>query len=71
VLSSALQDYEDIVVSLLQENGLRNCRFLMPSLPQIYGACLQCNRFCGNENIAFEMNLRKNYQNIVRKKKEK
>ncbi len=71
VLSSALQDYEDIVVSLLQENGLRNCRFLMPSLPQIYGACLQCSRFCGNENIAFEMNLRKNYQNIARKKKEK
>lgn len=64
VLSGSIVTKNGIVVGKLREkNGDLN--FIVPKLPQVYGACVQCAKLCGVPVENMEAGFTADYQKIV------
>ncbi len=67
ICGGLFEKYKEILLPMLQGYAPRQIQFILPSLPPVYGACLEC---CRNLNILpgkdFYMNFYQDYQKLLR-----
>lgn len=69
VISGGLTVYEDILRKYLAKNLGSEIEIVIPSMPQIYGACLACLNMCDKNDAvtdAFEAKFKEGYVNALK-----
>lgn len=67
VLAGGLMAYGDLIIEKIKSKVKRNYRFVIPNLPQIYGACVLCAKMCGVNNDTFQEKFNFDYKNYINK----
>lgn len=62
VMAGGLMAYSDILIDKIKSAVKGNYRFVVPNLPQIYGACVLCAKMCGIKNEQFREKFNLDYQ---------
>lgn len=65
VLSGGLFSNGTILMDLIAKNLKCKVNFILPTLPQIYGACYKCLCIYGKLGDEFYGNFKANYQNLI------
>ena len=55
-----------ILVDLISKHLNRKVNFIVPTLPQIYGACYKCLRLYGKDKNEFYDAFKENYENYIK-----
>lgn len=66
VLAGGLFADGTILVDLISKHLNRKVNFIVPTLPQIYGACYKCLRLYGKEKNEFYDAFKENYENYIK-----
>ena len=66
VLAGGLFSDGTILLDLITKHLKRKVNFILPKLPQIYGACYKCLRLYGKEKKGFYENFEQNYNSCVK-----
>lgn len=65
VMAGGLMAYDDILIEKIKSKVKRNYRFVVPNLPQIYGACVLCAKMCGIKNEGFRERFNSDYKKLI------
>lgn len=65
VVSGGLMIYSDVLVSQIKRKVNKELNFVVPVLPQIYGASVLCAKMCGIKNTTFRQKFQSDYEKII------
>lgn len=65
ILAGGLMTDSDIFIDLFKKKVPKELNYIVPVLPQIYGACVLCAKMCGIKNHTFLNNFRRDYEKLV------
>lgn len=69
VISGGLMAYKDILVEQIKSKVHKKLKYVVPELPQIYGAAVLCAKLCGFTGNMFLKNFKNDYKKIINKKR--
>jgi CMP-2-keto-3-deoxyoctulosonic acid synthetase len=69
VISGGLMAYKDILVEQIKSKVHKKLKYVVPELPQIYGAAVLCAKLCGFTGNMFLKNFNNDYKKIIHKKR--
>lgn len=67
VMAGGLMAYRDILIDMIKKSVNKNLKFVVPELPQIYGASVLCGKMCGIKNTEFRSVFNIEYKKICDK----
>lgn len=65
VISGGLMNYRDILLTQIKSKVNKKLNFVVPDLPQIYGASVLCAKLCGVTNSAFRDKFNSDYKKLI------
>lgn len=67
VMAGGLMAYRDILIGMIEKTVNKHLKFVVPELPQIYGACVLCGKMCGIKNREFRLAFNNEYKKMCDK----
>ncbi|MBQ6999136.1 MAG: XRE family transcriptional regulator [Clostridia bacterium] len=65
VMAGGLMMYSEILINRIKSKVIKNLNFVVPVLPQIYGASVLCAKMCGIKNTTFREKFNSDYEKII------
>lgn len=66
VISGGIMKSKEIILPLIQEKLGKGLKILIPELPQIYGACVLCDRMFGRQDGSFREVFTADYKQYIK-----
>jgi len=65
VMAGGLMIYSDILITRIKRKVNKKLKFVVPDLPQIYGASVLCAKMCGIKNSTFREKFNYDYEKLI------
>lgn len=65
VMAGGLMVYSDILIEQIRHKVNKEYKFVVPKLPQIYGASVLCAKMCGIRNGTFREKFNSDYEKLI------
>ena len=65
MLSGGVINHDNIPLDFVKKNLDKRLRIVVPTLPQIFGACKLCCKYCNVNNEKFNENFTLDYEQLI------